>query len=55
MALYARSWGPDATGLGQIYYYTLGATRGSGMGLAELRSMQDFVVKYELQAVEGCE
>ena len=23
------------------------------MGLAELRSMQDFVVKYELQAVEG--
>ncbi|QDT04967.1 Cation efflux system protein CusA [Rubripirellula lacrimiformis] len=56
--------GPDATGLGQVYYYTLippqlsqGQGRGqatkAGMGLAELRSLQDFVVKYELQAVEG--
>lgn len=44
--------GPDATGLGQIYYYTL-QPPAEGMGLAELRSMQDFVVKYELQAVEG--
>src|SRR6056297_494407 len=44
--------GPDATGLGQIYYYTLQPPE-DGMGLAELRSMQDFVVKYELQAVEG--
>jgi Cu(I)/Ag(I) efflux system membrane protein CusA/SilA len=44
--------GPDATGLGQIYYYTLQPPE-AGMGLAELRSMQDFVVKYELQAVEG--
>ncbi len=44
--------GPDATGLGQIYYYTLQPPT-EGMGLAELRSMQDFVVKYELQAVEG--
>ncbi len=44
--------GPDATGLGQIYYYTLQPPK-QGMGLAELRSMQDFVVKYELQAVEG--
>ncbi len=44
--------GPDATGLGQIYYYTLQPPK-EGMGLAELRSMQDFVVKYELQAVEG--
>lgn len=44
--------GPDATGLGQVYYYTLRPPK-SGMGLAELRSMQDFVVKYELQAVEG--
>ncbi|KAA5539744.1 efflux RND transporter permease subunit [Roseiconus nitratireducens] len=52
--------GPDATGLGQIYYYTLvppqtreGQPAESGMTLAELRSLQDFVVKYELQAVEG--
>tara|TARA_R110002049_G_scaffold288423_1_gene470851 strand:- start:16596 stop:20111 length:3516 start_codon:yes stop_codon:yes gene_type:complete len=44
--------GPDATGLGQVYYYTL-EPPDKGMGLAELRSMQDFVVKYELQAVEG--
>ncbi|MEO1616607.1 MAG: efflux RND transporter permease subunit [Planctomycetota bacterium] len=44
--------GPDATGLGQVYYYTL-QPPDEGMGLAELRSMQDFVVKYELQAVEG--
>lgn len=44
--------GPDATGLGQIYYYTLEPPE-EGLGLAELRSMQDFVVKYELQAVEG--
>lgn len=44
--------GPDATGLGQIYYYTLQPPK-DGMTLAELRSLQDFVVKYELQAVEG--
>ncbi|QDS92191.1 Cation efflux system protein CusA [Roseimaritima multifibrata] len=44
--------GPDATGLGQVYYYTLQPPE-EGMGLAELRSLQDFVVKYELQAVEG--
>ena len=44
--------GPDATGLGQIYYYTLQPPP-EGMNLAELRSLQDFVVKYELQAVEG--
>ena len=50
--------GPDATGLGQIYYYVLrpppplpGET--GGMNLADLRSLQDFVVRYELQAVEG--
>ncbi len=52
--------GPDATGLGQIYYYTLippqaneGQPPTEGMSLAELRSLQDFVIKYELQAVEG--
>ena len=44
--------GPDATGLGQVYYYTL-QPPADGMSLADLRSMQDFVVKYELQAVEG--
>ncbi|GAA5507899.1 efflux RND transporter permease subunit [Novipirellula caenicola] len=44
--------GPDATGLGQIYYYVL-RPPADGMSLAELRSLQDFVVKFELQAVEG--
>lgn len=44
--------GPDATGLGQVYYYTLKPPK-NGMSLADLRSMQDFVIKYELQAVEG--
>ncbi|RCS47678.1 AcrB/AcrD/AcrF family protein [Bremerella cremea] len=43
--------GPDATGLGQVLYYTLDPP--PGMNLAELRSLQDFVVKYELQSVLG--
>lgn len=43
--------GPDATGLGQVLYYVLRPS--AGMNLADLRSMQDFVVKYELQAVPG--
>ncbi|NND97120.1 MAG: efflux RND transporter permease subunit, partial [Pirellulaceae bacterium] len=44
--------GPDATGLGQIFYYVL-VPPAEGMNLAELRSLQDFVVKYDLQAVDG--
>lgn len=43
--------GPDATGLGQIFYYVLEPP--PGMNLADLRSLQDFVVKYDLQAVGG--
>jgi len=43
--------GPDATALGQVYYYVLEPP--PEMNLAELRSVQDFVVKYELQAVPG--
>ena len=42
---------PDATALGQIYYYVLEPPE--GMDLAELRSKQDFFVKYALQSVEG--
>ncbi len=42
---------PDATALGQIYYYVLEPP--PGMDLAELRSKQDFVIKYALQSVEG--
>ena len=42
---------PDATALGQIYYYVLQPP--VGMDLAELRSKQDFFVKYALQSVDG--
>jgi len=42
---------PDATALGQIYYYVLEPPM--GMDLAELRSKQDFVIKYALQSVDG--
>ncbi|MFA4943882.1 MAG: efflux RND transporter permease subunit [Lentisphaeria bacterium] len=42
--------GPDATALGQIFWYTL---EGEGFDLAELRSIQDWYVRYQLNAVEG--
>jgi copper/silver efflux system protein len=42
---------PDATALGQIYYYVLDPPE--GMDLAELRSKQDFFIKYALQSVDG--
>lgn len=44
--------GPDATGLGQVLYYVL-EPPDEGRTLAELRSLQDFVIKYELQSVPG--
>ena len=43
--------GPDATGLGQIYYYVLDPPPGTN--LADLRSMQDYVVKLALESVDG--
>jgi Cu(I)/Ag(I) efflux system membrane protein CusA/SilA len=42
--------GPDATALGQIFWYTV---EGDGHGLDELRSIQDWYIKYQLTAVEG--
>jgi Cu(I)/Ag(I) efflux system membrane protein CusA/SilA len=42
--------GPDATALGQIYWYTLEA---EGVDPGQLRSIQDWYVRYQLQAVEG--
>ena len=42
---------PDATALGQIYYYVLDPP--PRMDLAEVRSVQDYVVKYALQSVDG--
>ncbi|MBB2485026.1 efflux RND transporter permease subunit [Mitsuaria sp. WAJ17] len=43
--------GPDASGTGWIYQYALTST--SGQGLESLRSLQDFTLKPELQAIEG--
>ena len=43
--------GPDATALGQIFYYVLDGP--PEMNLAELRTLQDYVIKYELQSVQG--
>ncbi|WP_340077725.1 efflux RND transporter permease subunit [Leptobacterium sp. I13] len=51
------SLGPDATALGQVYWYTLegrdslGNVTG-GWDLQELRSIQDFYVKYGLAATD---
>ncbi len=50
--------GPDATALGQVYWYTIegrdpeGNVTG-GWDLHELRSAQDYYVKYALNAVSG--
>ncbi|WP_203255972.1 efflux RND transporter permease subunit [Hyunsoonleella ulvae] len=50
--------GPDATGLGQIFWYTLegrdenGNVTG-GWDLHELRSIQDYYVKYALSTASG--
>ncbi len=42
--------GPDATALGQIFWYTV---EGKGFELHELRSIQDWTIKYALQSVDG--
>ena len=42
--------GPDATALGQVFWYTV---EGEGFDLAELRSIQDWYLRYQLNAVEG--
>jgi copper/silver efflux system protein len=50
--------GPDATGLGQVYWYTLegrdpNGRPAGGWDLHELRSIQDYYVRYGLLAAEG--
>jgi CzcA family heavy metal efflux pump len=42
--------GPDGTGLGHIFWYTLDAP---GYDLGELRALQDWYVRFALQTVEG--
>ncbi|MBT8143620.1 MAG: efflux RND transporter permease subunit, partial [Gammaproteobacteria bacterium] len=44
--------GPDATGVGWIYEYAL-VDRTGNKDLAQLRSLQDWFLKYELQTVSG--
>ncbi|HIQ47016.1 MAG TPA: efflux RND transporter permease subunit [Sulfurovum sp.] len=46
------SLGPDATGVGWIYEYTLQDTTGKH-DLAQLRSLQDWYMRYPLQTVKG--
>ncbi len=49
--------GPDATGLGWVYQYYLEvdpkASSQSGYDLGQLRAVQDFFVRYQLQSVQG--
>jgi len=44
------SIGPDGTGVGHIFWYTL---EGQGYDLGELRALQDWYVKFALQTVKG--
>ena len=44
--------GPDATGVGWVYEYAL-VDRSGQHDLSELRSIQDWFLKYELQTVPG--
>jgi Cu(I)/Ag(I) efflux system membrane protein CusA/SilA len=41
---------PDATAVGQIFWYTV---EGEGKDLSELRSIQDWYVRYQLNSVPG--
>jgi Cu(I)/Ag(I) efflux system membrane protein CusA/SilA len=54
----APALGPDATALGQVYWYTLEGRDGEGKPAPgwdpqELRSIQDWYVRYGLTAVDG--
>jgi Cu(I)/Ag(I) efflux system membrane protein CusA/SilA len=42
--------GPDGTGLGHVYWYTIDAP---GYDLGELRALQDWYVRFGLQTVDG--
>jgi copper/silver efflux system protein len=44
------SLGPDATGVGQIFWYTV---EGDGYNLRDLRTLQDWFVRYQLNSVPG--
>ena len=42
--------GPDATGLGQVFWYTV---EGKGYSIDKLRSLQDWFIRYQLNSVQG--
>ncbi len=42
--------GPDATGVGHVFWYTV---EGKGYSLQDLRTLQDWFVRYQLNAVPG--
>ena len=42
--------GPDATGVGHVFWYTV---EGGGLNLRDLRSLQDWYVRYQLNSVPG--
>src|SRR5439155_11765432 len=42
--------GPDATGAGHVFWYTV---EGPGYALRDLRSLQDWFIRYQLNAVPG--
>ena len=42
--------GPDATGVGHVFWYTV---EGKGYSLRDLRSLQDWYVRYQLNSVPG--
>ena len=44
--------GPDASGVGWVFEYAL-ADRSGNLDLAQLRSLQDWFLRYELQTVPG--
>ena len=44
------SLGPDGTGIGHVFWYTL---QGKNYDLGELRALQDWYVKFALQNTEG--
>jgi copper/silver efflux system protein len=42
--------GPDATGVGHVFWYTV---EGAGYSLRDLRALQDWFIRYQLNAVPG--
>ncbi|WP_279384151.1 efflux RND transporter permease subunit, partial [Geotalea toluenoxydans] len=42
--------GPDGTGVGHVFWYTI---EGKGYDLAQLRTLQDWFVRYQLNTVQG--